>query len=1052
MIFTYIPTYAAFADVGISVGNLYGGNIPGSNVSVGNVSGGNVSRGDVTRGNLYGGNISGSNVSGGNVSRVNVSDGDISGTDVSGTDIAGSDLPDSVVSGSDISDSASDREDYSSDINGNEDGFDDEGIEEYYIEQFTIYNLENEEDTEIEPEEEAPLKDPEEEEGDSEEEIYGDESFDEENAAQLEGAEYITGEIIIKFKEPWQVPGKEKQLRHEIEKVEKVGFVEVLGVYVVKADDLDKNPNAVLNRFKNNKYIEYVEPNYIMALEYIPNDPSYKTYQSAGLNTINAPAGWDIIKGSDYASIAVIDSGVAPHPDTPPLAKGYSTVSSLSFSNDRIGHGTNVVGVIGAIGDNGIGGAGLNWNASIIGVKADDTSGVLTIANVAKAIIWAADNGARIINLSLGATSDSTTLKSAVDYAYNNRGCAIFAAVGNAGSKSIDYPARYSNVMAVGSGASTGKVAYSNYGEGLNVVAGSAYYTTTAAGSYAISSGTSFASPQVAALASLLWGLNPNLTNDQIYSLIQRGASGNGSFINNEIGYGCIDIGKTLQLAYNGSESNAKPVDKTEPGNKTEPGDKTEAIEKPEAGEGDSTAKLPPESAQDVRTPPIITLSGFVEMTLEYGQKYTEMGYSAVDCKGLDITSLIKVTGAGAVDIWKAGLYAINYEVTDAAGLSARVTRIVTVNKEPAVVVPHTAPKITIIGSNPIILHSTSGTAYKEQGAKAVDYDGKDISSQVKISGSVNRTIPGNYTITYTITSPETGLSSTTTRVVRIVSPNEKKEPRVKYGLSGQAKQGAVVTHTGIVSGAAGFLDLHVSSIDKNMTITAKLIDTTTKKVVLTDTFTAAGTKQYTIDKSKYELAVSIDKANGNSKYSIDLQMPETATTFYFNEEEVPLGGLIQIAPIGSDPIILHLGGTPYREQGARASDFFGNDLSDRVEIIGAPDTETPGAYKVTYRVANDLGVEAEVSREVRILAPNEYGIFEDDEVPVAPIIAQPNQQASLNAGFYVVVKGDSLWQIALKVYGDGTLWRQLYDLNKDVIGPNPNRIYIGQVLTLAAS
>ena len=433
-------------------------------------------------------------------------------------------------------------------------------------------------------------------------------------------------------------------------------------------------------------------------------------------------------------------------------------------------------------------------------------------------------------------------------------------------------------------------------------------------------------------------------------------------------------------------------------------------------------------------------------MTLEYGQKYTEMGYAAVDCKGLNLTAAVKVTGT--VDVWKAGLYSVNYEVTDATGLSARVSRTVTVKPEPVVVIPPTAPKITIIGSNPIILHSTSATAYKEQSAKAVDYDGKDVSNLVQVSGNLNRTVPGAYTITYKITSPTTGLSATTSRVVRIVGPTEKKDPRAQYGLSGQAKQGAKVTHTGIVSGAAGFMDLKVSSIDKNMTITVQLVDTTTKKAALTDTFTAAGTKQYKIDQSKYELVVAIDKANGNSKYSIDLQMPETAAVFYFDEAEVPLAGLIQVAPIGSNPIILHLGGTPYKEQGARASDFFGNGLSGRVEIIGKPDTSQAGVYEVVYRVTNEMGLKAEVSREVRVLAPNEYGYFEEEEVPLAGLPFEDLDQPMTDASIYVVQSGDNLSGIAWKY---GVYWQDIYELNKAVIGANPSLIYAGQTLIIKA-
>ena len=1036
---------------------------------------------------------------------------------------------------------------------------DPDDTEAIYEDGNTIYDLENEIDVLPAPEEDEPQQDS--DTGDNDSEIYSDDSFDDENAAQIDGADYVLDEILIKFKEPWQVPGKEKQLQHEIDKVQKLGFVEGLDVYVVKAADLSKNPNAVLNQYKNNKYIEYVEPNYKLKLEYIPSDPNYKLFQTTAMNTLNAPAGWDIIKGSSGAVVAIVDSGVATHPDLPPVFSGYSVTSSLAYTNDKLLHGTAVAGVVGSIGDNGIGGAGLNWSASIMPVKIDDAAGSLPVANVAKGIIWAADNGAKIINLSLGTTSDSATLKNAIDYAYN-KGCAIFAATGNAGKNSIEYPARYPNVMAVGSYSAGARVGTSNYGAGMNVVALNSYYTTQASGISGNSSGTSFATPQVSGLASLIWGLNPKLTNDQVYSLIQQGASGDGKYLNDEIGYGFINIGKTLELALasaGGSAGDAEAKAKAEAEAAAAAAAEAEAKAKAEAEAAaaaeakakaeaeaaakakaeaeaaaaaaaeaeakakaeaeaaaaaeaeakakaeaeaaakakeeaeakaaaeaeakakaeaeaaaaaaaeaeakakaeaeaaakaaeEEAAKLPPETPQETRTPPVITLTGFSEMTLEYGQTYVEMGYAAVDCKGVNITSSVKVTGN--VDIWKAGLYTVTYEVKDSADLSARATRTVIVNPKPPEPEPPKAPKITIIGSNPIILHSTSSTVYKEQMAKAVDGDGTDISNLVVASGTINRTVPGTYVITYTITSPTTGLSASATRNVRIVAPTEKKDPRTKYGLSGQAKAGAKVTHTGIVSSALGFFDLQVSSIDKNMTITAQLIDTVTKKAVVTDKFTAAGTKQYKIDAGKYELQVTIDQANGNSKYAIDLLMPEV-TTVTFQDVEVPLFTMPQVAPIGSNPIILHLGGTPYLEQGARASDFLGNDISDQVEIIGKPDESVAGSYIVTYRVMSPTGFAVEVTREVRIIAPDEFGYFEEDEVPLEEFppdtegAPEPAQEPALQTITYVVVKGDSLYSIAQRLLGNGNRWGEIYDANKAVIGKDPRIILPGMALTI---
>ena len=713
----------------------------------------------------------------------------------------------------------------------------------------------------------------------------------------------------------------------------------------------------------------------------MPNDQYYKLGQTAAGNALNAPLGWDIIKGSDSVAIAVIDSGIASHADLAPVRNGYSAVSGLSHSNDKIGHGTQVAGVMGAIGDNIIGCAGINWNANIMSVKIDDANGQITVASVANGITWAANNGAKILSLSLVFASDNATLKNAIDYAYK-KGCLIIAATGNDGVNGVKYPARYDNVLAVGA-ATNAKVrnTYSNYGAGLNVSALGTYYTVTSAGSFTNATGTSIATPQVSGLASLVWAINPNLTNDQVFELIIKGASGNGTY-NNETGYGVIDIGKTLSLAQatvGGAPSVTAPT-------------------APAAGAGTSQPKpdpepVVPETPQEVRTPPVITLKGFTSMTLENGQAYIETGFTATDCKNVDLTSSVKVTGS--VDIWKAGLYTLTYEVADSAGLTAKVTRSVTV-KAPVPPPPPQAPKITIIGSNPIVLYQTSSTPYKEQSARAIDYDGTDLSSQVKITGSVNRTTAGTYKLTYSITGKD-GVTATATRDVRILAPTEKKDPRTKYGLSGQAKQGGKVTHTGITSSELGFLDLSVTTIDKNMTISAQLIDTATKKAVLTDTFTAVGTKQYRIDKGKYDLVVTVDKASGNVKYGIDLLMPETAAVTIYDSPEVPLAGLPMIAPIGSNPIILHVGGTPYTEQGARAQDFMGDDLSDQVVVEGTPDTSKAGSYTITYKVEGASGKEAVATREVRVLAPNIFGVFEEEEVPLAPAPTTITVEAPIN-------------------------------------------------------
>ena len=722
--------------------------------------------------------------------------------------------------------------------------------------------------------------------------------------AMLEDSEYVLDEIIIKFVDPSTVPGKEDQLQREIAKYERIGFVEVLDVYVIKAADLAKNPEAVLNRFKNNKFIEYVEPNYIAKFNYIPNDPYY---QPSAMNLINAPAGWEITKGEGCPVIAVIDSGIAPHQDLPPLLPGYAAVSGLSPNNDTVGHGTKVAGVLGAIGDNRIGVAGLNWNAKILPVKVDNAAGTLTVANIALGITWAANNGARVLNLSLSTLSDSITLRNAIDYAYA-KGCAIFASTGNDGKNAINYPARYDNVIAVGStGNGTARYTTSNYGSGMGVVANWSYYTTTTANGYALVYGTSVASPQAAGLASLIWAVNPRLSNDQVYRLIQENCKTLGGGYNQETGYGLIDCGKTLQAAKDSLITYDTPPIITLKGSSTitlQSGDRYEepGYSATDCHGRDITADLNIRSNLDINSPgnysilyevtdaggnttgitrtvivvekepqylypPLITLKGLVRITIEKGAVFQEPGYTAFDCLGVDLAARVRVSGN--VDPAVPGDYIIAYQVTDDGGNTGYATRTVTVLEEKQIM----SPRLTLSGANPVILH-LGGSPYIERGALAYDDLDGDISGLVQISGGPDLSKSGAYTVTYRVVN-SAGLEAVASRQIRILAPIEKKLPRQTYSFSGQGKAPATITHNGLIAETAGDMDLNISSLSGKVTLTVKIVNANSGATVYSDSFSAVGGKKYVVDPGRYNIVVEIVSGNGTNNYKINLLMPE---------------------------------------------------------------------------------------------------------------------------------------------------------------------------------
>src|SRR4030095_4392407 len=282
---------------------------------------------------------------------------------------------------------------------------------------------------------------------------------------------------------------------------------------------------VVEDALRNNPKVQFVEKNFIAQAVRVPNDPGYSSQWY--LPFISAPGAWDITTGSTSIPVAVIDSGVDPiHPDlSAKLVTGYNFLAGNIDTHDVFGHGTAVAGVIAAETNDGIGVAGLAWNNTIMPLVVINSSNFATYANVVAAINYAADRGSKVINMSLGGTRYSSTLQSAVNYAWS-KGVVIVAAAGNNSSSSPFYPAALNNVVAVSATDPSDYLAsFSNFGNWITVAApGTSIYTTTNGGSYGFWQGTSFAAPQVAALAALIFSKNPSLTNQQVVDIIKNNA------------------------------------------------------------------------------------------------------------------------------------------------------------------------------------------------------------------------------------------------------------------------------------------------------------------------------------------------------------------------------------------------------------------------------------------------------------------------------------------------------------------------------------------------
>lgn len=329
--------------------------------------------------------------------------------------------------------------------------------------------------------------------------------------------------------------------------------------------------------------VEVAEPNRWRETAVVPNDPQFPTQW--GLTKINAPAAWDISTGSPSVVVGIVDSGCdLDHPELAPLlVNGFDMVdlgvnptppAGFRFEGDfagrdaipedEVGHGTHVAGTIAALSNNGVQVAGVGWQTKIMPVKAltrmvrisdGQVRGVGSSADVAAAVRWAADNGAHVINMSLGADAPTTVESSAVAYAIG-KGVVVVAAMGNNGTSNPSYPAAYPGVVAVGAIDSADKRAsFSQTGAHISLAApGVGILSTYLAGGTTTMSGTSMATPHVAGVAALIKAVKPSATGVEIADILRSTArplrdDPADPVPNNAYGHGCLDAQAALVKA-----------------------------------------------------------------------------------------------------------------------------------------------------------------------------------------------------------------------------------------------------------------------------------------------------------------------------------------------------------------------------------------------------------------------------------------------------------------------------------------------------------------------
>lgn len=332
-------------------------------------------------------------------------------------------------------------------------------------------------------------------------------------------AAFAPDQILVRFK-----PGVSGAAAAEVHRRlggQVVQVIPRIDVQVVRIP-LGKVPEMV-QAYLREEVVEFAEPDHVAVAYYVPNDPHYS--KQWALPKIQAPEAWDLTKGSSTIRIAILDTGIdQDHEDL-----GAKIVANANFTtsrtvDDRHGHGTHVAGIAAAITDNGKGIAGVGFHSVLMNGKVLGDNGSGQYSWVANGIIWATDNGAHVINMSLGGSSSSSTLESAVKYAYD-KGVVLVAAAGNDNTSSPTYPAYYPECIAVAAtDQNDAKASFSNYGSWVDIAApGVSIYSTLpnhpnriGVRNYGSLSGTSMAAPHVAGVVALMEARYPGRSNADI--------------------------------------------------------------------------------------------------------------------------------------------------------------------------------------------------------------------------------------------------------------------------------------------------------------------------------------------------------------------------------------------------------------------------------------------------------------------------------------------------------------------------------------------------------
>lgn len=354
---------------------------------------------------------------------------------------------------------------------------------------------------------------------------------------------YASGQILIKPKSGVsEAELSDILIQNNSNKGKRLGNTEIRLINIPKG--LEKQ---TVEKLSKHPKIEFAELDLLLPSILAVNDPYLGSQYH--IPKIQAPTAWDTTLGQGV-TIAILDSGVdSNHPDLASrIVPGWNFYDNNSNTSDVFGHGTLVAGAAAASSNNSIGVAGVAGSAKIMPIRITDLSGYGLFSAMAQAVIYAADNSVKVVNLSFGA-GGSFSVQSAGNY-LKSKGGLLFISAGNYSTEEISEPSD-SVIVVSATDSSDRKTSWSSYGQFVDLSApGAGIWTTVRGGGYSSANGTSFSAPITAGVAALVLSANPRLNSNQVQDILFQSSVDLGT-VGKDIyfGHGRVNAASAVQLA-----------------------------------------------------------------------------------------------------------------------------------------------------------------------------------------------------------------------------------------------------------------------------------------------------------------------------------------------------------------------------------------------------------------------------------------------------------------------------------------------------------------------